>query len=153
MSLPSWAVASRLFPGARGRLPRVLYASFLLTVWDLALDPAMSHLTPYWVWDDPGPYYGMPWVNLLGWFGTGVVIMLFLEVSGTARWSRRLHLPWLATYYGLVLAMPLGMVVAAGLWTAWWTTLGALFLASALPGAYRILSRPAGQVATAGEMP
>ena len=40
----------------------------------------------------------------------------------------------LAVYYALVLFMPLGMIVAAGLWTALAVTVGALLLPAALHG-------------------
>ena len=52
----------------------------LLLAWDLALDPAMSYATRYWIWGDEGPYYGMPWLNLFGWYVTGVVLMAVLSL-------------------------------------------------------------------------
>lgn len=118
MALPSWAMANAMIPKAGQLWGRLLLGAYFLTAWDLALDPAMSYLTPYWVWEDRGPYYGMPWVNLAGWMGTGVVLMYLLERLRAGRWVGRLSLPWLAAYYGLVFLMPLGMVLVAGLWTA-----------------------------------
>ena len=96
----------------------IVLGAYLLTAWDLALDPAMSFLTPYWVWEESGPFYGMPWVNLAGWMATGMILMGLLEVFGSRRWGPHLPLGWLAAYYGVVLLMPLGMVLAAGLWWA-----------------------------------
>jgi putative membrane protein len=128
MALPSWVMAHGLFPSSGGRLPRVILAAYFLTAWDLALDPAMSYLTPYWVWEASGPFYGMPWVNLLGWMGTGVVLMVLLETFGARKWAGRLPVSWMAAYYALILLMPLGMLLAAGLWLAVWVTLGALAL-------------------------
>jgi len=40
---------------------------WLLTAWDLVLDPAMadpSLLVQFWTWDETGPYFGMPIQNL-----------------------------------------------------------------------------------------
>lgn len=128
MALPAWVMAHSLFSGKEGRVPRVVLAAYLLTAWDLALDPAMSFLTPYWVWENTGPYYGMPWINLAGWMGTGIVLMLLLEILGARDWAARLHLPWLAAYYGIVLLMPVGMLAAAGLWLGIGVTVGALLL-------------------------
>ena len=79
MALPSWPVARARDPD-RGL--RVAVGALWLTAWDLALDPAMSHLTPYWRWDDRGAYYGMPWTNLLGWYATGLVLMVVLDAMG-----------------------------------------------------------------------
>jgi len=52
------------------------FGSLLLTSWDFVLDPAMSQTTmSFWVWEEPGPFFGMPYENFIGWFGTGVVFM------------------------------------------------------------------------------
>ena len=67
MALPSYALALRALPEAGQTARRVLLASLVLLSWDLALDPAMSYATKYWVWGEAGPYYGMPLLNLLGW--------------------------------------------------------------------------------------
>ncbi len=54
----------------------IAFGSLLLTSWDFVLDPAMSQTTvPFWVWEQPGPFFGMPYENFAGWFGTGVVFM------------------------------------------------------------------------------
>jgi putative membrane protein len=117
MALPSWVLASAVFP-ERGRiLPRLVLAAYLLTAWDLALDPAMSFLTPYWVWENPGPFFGMPWVNLAGWMGTGLVLMGILEALRVAEWTSKLDIRWILAYYLVVLLMPAGMLAAAGVWT------------------------------------
>ena len=65
------AGAGRLrVPGA------VALGSLLLTSWDFVLDPAMSQTTmPFWAWDQPGAFFGMPYQNFAGWFGTGAVFM------------------------------------------------------------------------------
>jgi uncharacterized membrane protein len=52
------------------------FGSLLLTSWDFVLDPAMSQTTiPFWVWEQPGAFFGMPYQNFVGWFGTGAVFM------------------------------------------------------------------------------
>lgn len=134
MALPSWVLARWVFPSSRGRIGRILFASYLLTAWDLALDPAMSFLTPYWVWENKGPFYGMPWINLAGWMGTGMVLMVVLELLGAKRWAEGLELKWVMAYYGVVLLMPLGMMAAAGLWGGVAVTALALFLAWGIGG-------------------
>ncbi|WP_041237764.1 gamma-carotene 1'-hydroxylase CruF [Gloeothece citriformis] len=54
----------------------IVIGSVLLTSWDFVLDPAMSQTAmPFWVWDQPGAFFGMPYQNFAGWFGTGVVYM------------------------------------------------------------------------------
>lgn len=129
MALPSYLLASATFPAPGRRLLRVMFASYLLVAWDLALDPAMSYLTPYWRWEDTGPYYGMPWLNLLGWFVTGLVIITAIDWMGGTRWSSRLSLRFMLLYYLAVLLMPLGMMMMAGLWLGVFVTLAGLGVA------------------------
>jgi uncharacterized membrane protein len=58
------------------RLLAVLTGSVLLTAWDLVLDPAMSQAPfPFWAFQEVGEFFGMPYRNLLGWVGTGIVFM------------------------------------------------------------------------------
>ncbi len=54
----------------------IALGAIFLTAWDFVLDPAMSQTTmPFWVWDQPGAFFGMPYQNFAGWFGTGTVFM------------------------------------------------------------------------------
>ena len=128
MALPSYAVARRRFPEQRQLVQRVLAGSLLLLSWDLVLDPAMSLVTSFWVWGTAGPYYGMPLLNLAGWYVTGLVLMLALAWLRTDGWVSRLSLPWQLGFYGANLLLPLGMSVVAGLWGAAVTTAIALAL-------------------------
>jgi putative membrane protein len=138
MALPSWVLARTVFPTSGGSIWRIAFGAYLLTAWDLVLDPAMSFLVPYWTWASPGPFYGMPWVNLAGWLGTGMVLMFLLEVFGARSWARDLSTNWLWAFYGVNLALPAGMLLAAGVWfpvLVAGIAVGAPFaLARALPG-------------------
>ena len=118
MVVPSYVLALQRFPAERQRLPRIFTAAVLLLVWDLSLDPAMSYLTSYWIWGAEGSYYGMPLINLFGWFVTGAVIMTAISWLGTDQWMQSLSVRWMAAYYVVVLLMPFGMVLAAGLYGA-----------------------------------
>lgn len=133
MAAPAWVLARATFPRAGQFIPRIAQATFLLVLWDLALDPAMSFLTPYWVWETPGSFYGMPWVNLAGWAFTGLILMIALEVlDRVLDWAGTLPVRWALGYYLTVVLMPLGMTVAGGLWGAVAATLGALGVAYAI---------------------
>ncbi len=152
MALPSYLLASATFPAPGRRLLRILFASTLLVMWDLALDPAMSYLTPYWRWDDTGPYYGMPWLNLAGWFVTGLVITTAIDRMGGTDWAPRLSVRWMLFYYMAVLLMPLGMMMMAGLWLGVGVTIAALGLAWGLHVLIQGNQRAAaGGLARAGE--
>lgn len=67
-------------------LSAIAFGSLLLTSWDFVLDPAMSQTTmPFWVWDQPGAFFGMPYQNFAGWFGTGAVFMAIAAVLWKAK--------------------------------------------------------------------
>lgn len=51
---------------------RALVGALLLVAADLVLDPGAA-LLGYWVWADPGLYYGIPASNFAGWLLTGAV--------------------------------------------------------------------------------
>ncbi|OKH55228.1 hypothetical protein NIES2101_04485 [Calothrix sp. HK-06] len=54
----------------------VLLGAVLFTSWDFALEPAMSQTSlPFWFWDQAGAFYGTPYQNYAGWFGTSTVFM------------------------------------------------------------------------------
>jgi uncharacterized membrane protein len=140
MAVPSYALAMLALPGARRTAARVGLASLVLVAWDLALDPAMSHATPYWVWEGTGPYYGMPWLNLFGWYATGVALMGALAALRADGWIARLPIGWLAAFYLLNVLLPTGMNLAAGLWGAVAATLVAL--AATAAALHRLAPRP-----------
>jgi hypothetical protein len=88
----------------------------------------------------------MPWVNLGGWFVTGLALMATLDLlSERGDWAS-VPVRWMASYYAVVLALPLGMVVAGGLWIAALATVSSLGLVAALSIAVR--RRPAVQELT-----
>ncbi|TAF05009.1 MAG: carotenoid biosynthesis protein [Nostocales cyanobacterium] len=54
----------------------IALGALLLTSWDFVLDPAMSQTSlPFWYWQQPGAFFGMPYQNFAGWMGTGAVFM------------------------------------------------------------------------------
>lgn len=54
----------------------ILLGAMLFTAWDLALEPAMSQTAfPFWYWHQPGAFFGTPYQNYAGWFGTSASFM------------------------------------------------------------------------------
>lgn len=66
--------------GNHARLPAILWASLLTaaiaTAWDLTLEPEMVHDAKAWVWEEGGPYFGIPFHNFAGWLVTTFTIAL-----------------------------------------------------------------------------
>lgn len=49
----------------------ILLGAMLFTAWDFALEPAMSQTAfPFWFWSEPGAFFGTPYRNYAGWFGS-----------------------------------------------------------------------------------
>jgi putative membrane protein len=118
----------------RRALTTVLLASWLLTAWDLVLDPSMAapqlQYLHFWIWHENGPYFGMPLRNLVGWFGTG---LCFIAV-GRIGWGEKPGvappaLPFAIYAINVVWSMIIGL--SAGMWP---TALAGL-LFSLLPAA------------------
>jgi len=63
---PAWAVGRRL-SGGRSKLAFILLSGLAFAAWDLFLDPQMVQWE-LWVWEQPGGYFGIPWINFGGWF-------------------------------------------------------------------------------------
>ncbi|HET7036008.1 MAG TPA: carotenoid biosynthesis protein [Thermomicrobiaceae bacterium] len=113
-------LASRL-PGPRTAWSLV-FGVWLLTAWDLVLDPAMAaHGLPvqFWVWHETGTYFGMPILNLAGWSLTGLLYMsisrlLWGSDIDIARVAPTTIFPYIVYCANLAFAIVLSL--RAGLW-------------------------------------
>lgn len=111
MSWACWILARRVSTGVAA----VLLSTALLVAWDLLLDPAMSRVTSYWIWGEAGSYYGMPWMNLVGWGVTGLILLSLTERLAPTPQSRPGFAAWV---YIINVALPLGFCVLNGYWLA-----------------------------------
>jgi uncharacterized membrane protein len=68
----SWLIARTLTdtldPRKSYGWPVVLVASFVMVMWDLSMDPSRATVNLTWIWHDGGAYFGIPFVNFMGWF-------------------------------------------------------------------------------------
>lgn len=81
MMLPSsWAVAYLLNGQVYGGWRFIALSAFAMTAWDLFLDPQMVSWG-LWVWEPVGrwSYFGIPFVNYLGWLGTTATLTSLLR--------------------------------------------------------------------------
>lgn len=49
-------------------------AAFIMVMWDLCMDPSRATVTQAWIWHHGGSYFGVPFVNFMGWFLTVYLI-------------------------------------------------------------------------------
>lgn len=76
MMIPAaWAVVQRFYPH---RVRFAVMAGLAFTAWDLFLDPQMV-AWDFWVWHQPGAYFGIPLLNYAGWFATAFAISWVLH--------------------------------------------------------------------------
>ena len=121
MGFAAYVLALAIVPArAAGRdLLCILLAAWLLTTWDLVLDPAMVALPQikFWAWHEHGAYYGMPLRNLVGWYATGAT---FIALSRLA-WREHLDtsdvdltIPF--AVYAINIVWSMALAIGAGLW-------------------------------------
>ena len=124
MGFASFVLAARIVRRAAPRdatLWSIVLGAWLLTAWDLVLDPAMASdkmsVMHFWIWNEHGAYFGMPLRNLAGWLGTGLAFI----AAGRLAWrgsfdarSLRVAVPFAVYAVNVVWAMALSLSV--GLW-------------------------------------
>ncbi len=83
----SWVVAATLLDGADRRLERPfnvialpVVAAFVLTQWDLVMDPPTATIAKAWIWHDGGADFGVPLSNYLGWLHDRLFVLFGFAV-------------------------------------------------------------------------
>jgi putative membrane protein len=78
---PSWAVAGAISDRLKPRNEFPVFVGFsalAMTAWDLFLDPMMV-TWEMWVWDNPGSFFGIPWINYFGWLLVSALITILIR--------------------------------------------------------------------------
>lgn len=86
---PAWAIAQIILGETQDhnhkehgrthkRLLFCLLSALAFTAWDLFLDPQMVGWG-FWVWETPGPYFGIPISNYLGWLLVSAILTLVVN--------------------------------------------------------------------------
>ena len=110
-----------------------IVAAFVLTAWDVSMDPAMVSTT-HWLWHLPAAngatfvqrvflsnlFYGMPLTNWLGWLLTGcIVARVMLAIVPPSRWAAEVspsRLP--LVLYAVNGIFPILICAGRGMWYA-----------------------------------
>jgi len=95
----SWVVAGTLL-GAQARpnhkfelFAWPIVAAFVMTQWDVVIDPPQSTISKTWIWHDGGAHFGVPLSNYLGWLLTS---WLFYQAFALYLNRRRQVSAWMA---------------------------------------------------------
>jgi putative membrane protein len=117
MGYASWVIANLLLNGRVAPLSRhgvvtlPILSAFVMTQWDVVMDPAGSTLAKAWIWRDGGGYFGVPLSNFLGWF-----LVTWLYFQGFALFAYRRRVKGAARSHSrLFWAVPVLSYLAAGL--------------------------------------
>jgi uncharacterized membrane protein len=76
----SWVLANIFLGTDRSRdtwstVAVPVVATFIMVGWDVCLDPAASTVAHEWIWENGGGFFGVPFVNFLGWYLTVFILM------------------------------------------------------------------------------
>ena len=74
-------------------------AAFAMVVWDVCLDPTLSTILKFWVWEQGGGYFGVPFSNYLGWFFTVFVFFQLFALYVYFRQPSKAAVATLPTWY------------------------------------------------------
>jgi uncharacterized membrane protein len=73
----AWVVAGTLLGSThrrvRGKIELIVppvVAAFVMTQWDVVMDPPEATISKVWIWHDGGAHFGVPLSNYLGWLLT-----------------------------------------------------------------------------------
>lgn len=88
---------------------------------DLIIDPVAFQIKQYWIWEDTGFYYDIPWTNFSGWFVVAFVLHLvidFLMKKNSMIMASELPEKRMVLLYVLMIAMFIMLGAIGGLWLA-----------------------------------
>lgn len=116
MIYPSWVVARALLRGLpisspAGLVCQAAIAALVMTAWDTVMDPGMA-ASGNWIWEQRGPYFGVPMQNYAGWLLTTFLVYLGWTLLSRIKRSREFAngfaaLPvWVYGFYGLSYTTP-----------------------------------------------
>jgi uncharacterized membrane protein len=145
MLYASLAICGRLLAARDDSASRwrwAVLAAFVLTAWDVSMDPAMV-ATTHWLWHLPSPdeaslghrvfsapfFYGMPLTNWLGWLLTGTIVArVMLAIVPPSAWAARVSPSNFPLFlYGANAMLPILICVGRGMW--WAVIFGTLAMA------------------------
>ena len=86
MGYVAWVLALIIGSQTEGRLEGArlvavpMIASFIMAAWDLSQEPDWATVDKAWIWEDGGPYFGVPISNFVGWYLTAYVFYQLFAV-------------------------------------------------------------------------
>lgn len=88
---------------------------------DLIIDPVAFQIKQYWIWEDTGLYYEIPWTNFFGWFVVAFILHLIIDLLMKKKSmiiAAELPEKRMVLLYVLMIAMFIMLGTIGGLWLA-----------------------------------
>jgi uncharacterized membrane protein len=114
----SWVVAGTLLGSAALQNRKIqlvalpIIAAFVMTQWDVVMDPPESTISKAWIWHDGGVHFGVPLSNYFGWLLTS---WLFYQAFAFYLDRRRAVLVWTAEHACALRVVAILLYLASGL--------------------------------------
>jgi len=114
----SWIVAGTLLGGAALQNRKIqlvalpIVAAFVMTQWDVVMDPPESTVSKAWIWHDGGAHFGVPLSNYFGWLLTS---WLFYQAFAVYLDRRRAASVWTAEHRRALRLVAILLYLASGL--------------------------------------
>ncbi|WP_416149622.1 carotenoid biosynthesis protein [Salipaludibacillus sp. HK11] len=110
-----------------------IYGGLVATSLDLILDPFAYEAKQYWVWNQPGLYYGIPFSNFYGWFLLSFLlhIIIYLLYYRNNQWSNLRSSFWsinMVKLYAMMVIMFVIVSLVNQLWLACIVSLSTLLV-------------------------
>src|SRR6266540_4068281 len=70
------ATGPQMRPDLIGGRWSVVVAATLVLLLDLQIETVATKINRYWIWQDGGPYYGVPTANFVAWWLIGLAMAL-----------------------------------------------------------------------------
>jgi putative membrane protein len=114
----SWIVAGTLLGSAALQDRKIqlialpIVAAFVMTQWDVVMDPPESTISKAWIWHDGGAHFGVPLSNYFGWLLTS---WLFYQAFALYLSRRRAVSAWTAERGRALRVVAIALYLASGL--------------------------------------
>ena len=96
---------------------RALLGGLAALAMDLVLDPVAYLVKGYWIWEEAGLYYDIPWTNFFGWFIIAFCIHFLLSFVRQQQRFSSFDQKMLVIYIGIIV-MFAWIALLATLWLA-----------------------------------
>jgi|DewCreStandDraft_4_1066084.scaffolds.fasta_scaffold02581_23 putative membrane protein len=91
-------------------IKKILSSALCLTFIDLLIDPVAVGPMKFWRWENPGIYYGIPFINFIGWFVVSIIVFMILR-NAPGKNSWHLNIGYSLILFFTIIAISKEMII------------------------------------------